>query len=144
MVAQGYTLRQIAAMKGYPGMALMLKWYAEKPEFRQKIEKAKTELVERFAEDILDIADDASNDYMVRLTGSGKEYKTVDHENVQRLRYERHSSRACARNPVGLVQRSPNSPAREADRTRLHAAADREPQGHAGHEPHAEVVCRET
>jgi hypothetical protein len=84
LIAQGYTLRQIANLKGYPGLTLMLKWYAEKPEFRQKIERAKIELVERFAEDILDIADDAANDYVVKTTGSGKEYKTVDHENVNR------------------------------------------------------------
>jgi hypothetical protein len=84
LIAQGYTLRQIANLKGMPGMNLMLKWYAEKPEFRQRIEKAKTELVERFAEDILDIADDASNDYMVRIARNGEEVKSLDHDNVNR------------------------------------------------------------
>jgi hypothetical protein len=84
MIAQGYTLRQISNMKGMPELNIMLKWYAEKPEFRQRIEKAKTELVERFAEDILDIADDSANDYMVRVARNGEEIRTVDHENVNR------------------------------------------------------------
>ncbi len=43
-----------------------MKWAAEKPEFSEQYAKAREMLLEHWAEDILDIADDGRNDWMER------------------------------------------------------------------------------
>jgi hypothetical protein len=73
----------------------MLKWYAEKPEFRQRVEEGKTDFVEPFAEEILDIADDSRNDFIERADRNGNVIRTFDHEHINqsRLRTETRKRR---------------------------------------------------
>lgn len=57
-------------------------WLRENPEFRKAYETAKQEAMDAMAEDILDIADDARNDFTVDENGT----RRVDYEAINRSR----------------------------------------------------------
>ena len=63
------------------------RWLREKPEFCEQYTRAKEESADAMAEDILDIADDGTNDYMEVLDKDGEcvGYR-VNGEHVQRSR----------------------------------------------------------
>lgn len=79
-VAEGVSMRSIAKIDGMPVTTTLFRWLREKPEFKQQYEIAKEECAEMYAEDIIEIADDSSNDY------SEGEDKKLNAENVQRSR----------------------------------------------------------
>jgi hypothetical protein len=59
-----------------------LNWLSKNLEFREQYERAKREGAEAWAEEILDISDDGSNDFYIDEDGTEK----VNHENIQRSR----------------------------------------------------------
>jgi hypothetical protein len=85
-VAEGYSLRQIGDLPQMPHQRTMKRWLAEKPTFQERYAQAKEEMAEHFAEEILEIADDGSNDWIEREVESGKIIKVVDHEHIARSR----------------------------------------------------------
>jgi histone H3/H4 len=85
-VAEGYSLRQIGDLPQMPHKRTMKRWLAEKPTFQERYAQAKEEMAEHFAEEILEIADDGSNDWIEREVESGKTIKVVDHEHIARSR----------------------------------------------------------
>lgn len=62
-LAQGLSMRTISKDKSLPAMSTMFLWLREHEEFSEQYAKAKQESTDAMAEDILDIADDGSNDY---------------------------------------------------------------------------------
>jgi hypothetical protein len=68
--------------KHWPGERTIRTWFREKPEFQQMYAQAKDDQSELFVEQIIDIADDASNDYHENLKGE----MVFDSEHVQRSR----------------------------------------------------------
>lgn len=86
-IIQGYSLRTICKPDDMPSVVTILTWLREKPSFLTQYEKAKEEQADALAEEMLDIADDGTNDWMVK-TGKGGESVgwQLNGEHVQRSR----------------------------------------------------------
>ena len=86
-IIQGFSLRTICKADDMPCVATILKWLREKPEFLSQYEKAKEEQADALAEEMLDIADDGTNDWMERFGKDGEVTGwQVNGEHVQRSR----------------------------------------------------------
>jgi len=86
-LASGKSMRTVCKADDVPDMVTVFRWLREKTEFRQQYEKAKEEAADALAEEILDIADDGTNDWMEVHDKDGEcvGYK-VNGEHVQRSR----------------------------------------------------------
>lgn len=85
-LAAGDSMRTVAKSDGMPAMATMFRWLRDIPSFREQYEKAKEEAADAFAEEILDIADDGTNDWMIRHGKDDQESWQLNGEHVQRSR----------------------------------------------------------
>lgn len=81
LIATGAPVRQICLMEGMPSQAQFYKWLQDDTEKSEKYARAKELQADYFAEEIIDIADNSTNDWMIR---EGKE--VVDQEAIQRDR----------------------------------------------------------
>lgn len=87
MIAEGQSVRSICAKKDMISMQTFFRWLRENKKFREQYARACEERSYMHAEEIIEIADDATNDYMEQhdesdeLTG----YK-LNGENIQRSR----------------------------------------------------------
>jgi hypothetical protein len=62
-LAEGKSLRQILKAEDLPGQTTVFRWLAEKPEFEKQYAHAREAQAEKLADEIIDIADDGTNDY---------------------------------------------------------------------------------
>ena len=83
-LAEGETLRSICRDEKMPGKTTVLRWLGDEKnaDFRTQYAHAREMQADRFAEEILEIADDTSEDWSTDKDGK----KTLDHEHVQRSR----------------------------------------------------------
>lgn len=81
-IAEGKSLRSICKMDGMPGRRTVFDWLRRHEDFRTAYDIACAERAECFAEDIIEIADDRSGDYIV----DAERGITIDHENINRSR----------------------------------------------------------
>lgn len=81
-LALGYSMRSVCKADDMPAMSSVFKWLREIPEFSEQYAKAKQEATDAMAEDLLDIADDGTNDYMEDADGNVK----YNGDSVQRSR----------------------------------------------------------
>jgi hypothetical protein len=58
------TLREIGKKEGFPSAATILRWVSDNPEFREQYARAMAMRAELMFEELLEIADDGSNDWM--------------------------------------------------------------------------------
>ena len=65
-------MRSISNGDDMPSRETMFRWIRENEEFRDQYARAKEESADALVEDILDIADDATNDYMESLDKEGE------------------------------------------------------------------------
>lgn len=77
--------------QGYKGMDLpapsqIYEWLRVSEELQEMYARAKRDQSDYLAEEMLDIADDARNDYMLMISADGQEKKALDKEFVQRSR----------------------------------------------------------
>lgn len=87
MIAQGQSVRSICAKKDMISMQTFFRWLRENDKFREQYARACEERSYMHAEEILEIADDARNDYMEKLDDSGNLLGyTLNGEHVQRSR----------------------------------------------------------
>ena len=63
-IADGKSMRSVCRAEDMPDKATVFKWLRDHPDFAAQYTAAKVESAEAHAEDILDIADDGSNDWM--------------------------------------------------------------------------------
>jgi hypothetical protein len=84
----GESLRHICEHEDFPDKATIMRWLRDDryTEFRDQYARARENLVEHWAEEIIDIADDGSNDYMERLTKDGKTEEVLNSEHINRSR----------------------------------------------------------
>lgn len=68
-LANGESLRSVCRKEEFPAMSTVFKWLREIPEFSQQYVKAKEESADALVEDMLDIADDGTNDWMEQKNG---------------------------------------------------------------------------
>ena len=64
MLASGTSMRTISLDENMPCCSTMFKWIRENEEFSQQYAIAKQECADALVEEILDIADDGTNDWM--------------------------------------------------------------------------------
>jgi hypothetical protein len=81
LLSLGRSLRQIAAVKGMPDEITVLRWVVKHPEFREQYARARERQAEFYATQMIDIADDVSND----VTG---ELKMPNNVAVQRAKLQ--------------------------------------------------------
>ncbi len=81
-LAEGKSLRKVCEAKGMPSAETVRRWLLDNEDFCAQYARAREVQADRFAEEILEIADDASGDWAVDKDGK----KALDHEHVQRSR----------------------------------------------------------
>ncbi|QGM98434.1 hypothetical protein [Methylocystis parvus] len=86
-LACGKSLRTVCKANDMPGLETVFRWLREKPDFRDQYAHAKNESADALVEEMLDIADDGSNDWM---EVHGKDGESIgwrlNGEHVQRSR----------------------------------------------------------
>lgn len=90
-IANGMTLRSIGALEGMPRVSTIFKWLSKYPEFAEQYARAKEDQLQAMADEIADIADDGSNDYMERFDKDGKSlgyFLNGEHVQRSKLRIE--------------------------------------------------------
>jgi hypothetical protein len=70
-LADGQSLREICREDSFPDRVTVLRWVFSNEEFRHQYEQARQVASETMMDEIKDIADDSSNDYMERLDRDG-------------------------------------------------------------------------
>lgn len=86
-LANGESLRQICAADDMPGRSTVFRWAAENVAFRDQYAVARAAQAEHMADELLDIADDGSNDWMERFYSEGQSLGwQVNGEHIQRSR----------------------------------------------------------
>ena len=82
LLAQGQSVRQICSQPGQPDKSQVYRWLDENADFRDQYARAREEQADKLFREIIEIADDASGDYVTSSDGQ----TIVDHENIQRSR----------------------------------------------------------
>lgn len=86
-LADGESLRSICRDDSMPSTQTMFNWMRSQPGFVEQYARAKEESADAHADDILDIADDGTNDWMERKNSEGENIGwQVNGEHVQRSR----------------------------------------------------------
>jgi len=83
-IAEGKSLRSVCRDEDMPGMTTVFKWLREKEDFTKQYARATEERTEAMAEDILDISDDGTNDWMTITSAGGFEKEVPNNEVLQR------------------------------------------------------------
>lgn len=84
-LSEGISLRTVCLDESMPAARSVFRWLRTNDEFRQQYARAKQESADAMAEDILDIADDGTNDLMWIKRG-GEDVQVPDNEVLQRSR----------------------------------------------------------
>ena len=85
-IAVGKCLREICASAGMPGMTTVFRWLAQHEEFRAMYGAARQAQADYLAEELLEIADDARNDWVERRREDGTIVTVLNGEHIQRSR----------------------------------------------------------
>ncbi len=85
LLSEGISLRTICLEEGMPDKSTVFKWFRTQPGFVDQYARAKEESADAMSEDILDIADDGTNDLMWIKRG-GEDVQVPDNEVLQRSR----------------------------------------------------------
>jgi hypothetical protein len=86
-LSTGESLRTVCRSESMPCTSTIFNWFRKYPDFLEQYARAKAESADAMAEEILDIADDGSNDWMEKHNADGE--KTgwqVNGEHIQRSR----------------------------------------------------------
>lgn len=86
-IAEGQSIRTICREEDMPAMSTIFKWLRTQPSFSEQYEKAKAEQAEALVEEMLEIADDGTNDWMEKFGKDGENLGyIVNGEHIQRSR----------------------------------------------------------
>lgn len=85
-IAEGESLRSICLGADMPCLSTVIRWLADdrRSEFRSQYARAREAQADTIFDEILDIADDASNDWMERKRDDGSTDEVLHAEHVQR------------------------------------------------------------
>lgn len=84
-LADGASLRTICKADGMPNKSTVFRWLAAREDFRDQYARARDAQADALAEETLDIADEASNDWMARNDPENPGW-VVNGEHIQRSR----------------------------------------------------------
>lgn len=82
----GESLREICSSEDMPSKTTVMRWLNAKPEFRDQYARAREAQAEHWADEIIEIADDGTNDWTERQNKDGSTYDAVDNEVINRSR----------------------------------------------------------
>lgn len=85
-LADGESLNRICRDKDMPGRSNVYMWIINDDRLRDKYVRAREIQAEVLVDEIMDIADDATNDYVTETRDDGSTYQVVDHDHIQRTR----------------------------------------------------------
>lgn len=85
-LADGKSLRTICRQEDMPSMPTVFKWLRERPEFLAQYARAREDQADAFAEEISEIADDGTNDWMETHGKDGSTGWVLNGEHIQRSR----------------------------------------------------------
>lgn len=86
LLSIGQSLRTACRDDDMPAVATVFNWFRSHPEFLEQYTRAKEESADALIEEMMDIADDGTNDWTTKEGKDGKVYTAVDHENINRSR----------------------------------------------------------
>lgn len=129
MLADGRSLRSICAYEGMPSQSAVFRWLADerRATFRQQYARAREAQADALFDEMLDIADDGTNDWMERRRQDGSTDEVLNSEHVQRskLRIDARKWMASKLNPKVYGEKldvtSGNEPLRNLDDEALNA-----------------------
>lgn len=85
-ISNGESLRAVCRDKDMPAMSTVMLWTHSRPEFSEQYRVARENLLEHWAEDILEISDDGEKDYTTIGEGTDAETERVNTEHISRSR----------------------------------------------------------
>lgn len=85
-LADARSLRSICIDAGMPSQSTVFRWLADEryAAFRERYARAREAQADALFDEMLDIADDGSNDWVERKRDDGSTDTVLDHEHVQR------------------------------------------------------------
>lgn len=83
-IAEGQSLRTICQDEDMPDASTVFRWLPRQPEFRDQYTHAREAAADAMSEDIMDIADDGTNDWMERKRPDGSTEEVLNSEHIQR------------------------------------------------------------
>lgn len=85
-IANGSSLREICRSDDMPDKSTVLRWLGDDrlASFRDQYVRAREAQADHFAEEILEISDDGTNDWMERQQPNGETVEVVNHEHISR------------------------------------------------------------
>lgn len=83
-LAEGKSLRTICLAEDMPACSTVFRWLTEHDTFQEQYARARDAQADAIFDEILDIADDGSNDYVTKKNADGSEYEAIDHEHISR------------------------------------------------------------
>lgn len=85
-LSDGLSLRTVCLDDDMPAKSTVFKWLRTHQEFADQYARAKAEATDAMAEELLDIADDGTNDWMTITLPGGHEKEVLNNEALQRSR----------------------------------------------------------
>jgi len=86
-MCEGESIQQICKSDHMPARSTVMLWVATQREnFSDRYEQAQMARAMYWADEILDIADDGTNDFMIKTDSDGNTAYAVNGENIQRSR----------------------------------------------------------
>lgn len=85
-LAAGESLRKICKTDTMPDRVTVIGWKNTIPQFNIQYARARDDQADLYADDIVDISDDGSNDWMERQGRDGEVEMMLNHEHVTRSR----------------------------------------------------------
>ena len=83
-IAGGETIRQIASGEAMPAASTMYLAFASNLEFSEQYARAREAQLIQWEDDLLEIADDATNDWMERRSDNDESCVVTNHEHISR------------------------------------------------------------
>lgn len=86
-LVEGSSLRSITRSESMPSIPTVYSWFKKHPEFLKQYQQAKEDQIDTFADEIIEISDDGTNDFVEKINKkTGEVYVVVDHEHINRSR----------------------------------------------------------
>lgn len=82
-LSDGETLTEICKLEHMPCLSLVMLWARDRADFMELYARARRVQFERMVDEIIDISDDATNDWVNRQFGEDT-VRVIDHEHVNR------------------------------------------------------------
>jgi hypothetical protein len=86
LIAGGSSLRNACSQEGMPSTASVLRWLAEHEDFRGQYARATDARADLMADEMIEIADDARNDFIEKARDNGETFIVADQEHIARSR----------------------------------------------------------